>query len=107
MRRFLSLSEVHLQTTLPQRKRKAREMSEWQPIETAPKDGTRILVSFGTMGVWLVSWDTPEWWGSHDDGSGIWCTDDNKHGPYALRGYNDDGPRAPTHWMPLPAPPTK
>ena len=76
------------------------DVDPWQPIETAPQDGTRILVSFGTMGVWLVSWTEP----SHDDWE-IWCTDDNKHGPYALRGYSDDGPRAPTHWMPLPKPP--
>ena len=73
---------------------------EWQPIETAPKDRTHILVYFGTMGIWQVSWTEPascDW--------EIWCTDDNKHGPYALRGYNDTGPRAPTHWMPLPEPP--
>lgn len=75
-------------------------MLEWQPIEIAPKDGTGILVSFGTMGIWLVSWEEP----ANCDWS-IWCTDDNKHGPYALRGYSDEGPRSPTHWMPLPKPP--
>jgi hypothetical protein len=73
----------------------------WQPIETAPRDGTRILVSFGDMGVWQVSWTEP----AYDDWM-IWCVDDNKHGPYALRGYAATGPRAPTHWQPLPAPPT-
>ena len=80
-------------------------MSEWQPIETAPKDGEHILVSFGTMGIWQVSWCAPAWAEHDDKDSWIWCVDDNKHGPYALRGYNDEGPRAPTHWMPLPAPP--
>ena len=72
-------------------------MSEWQPIETAPKDGTSILVYFGTIGVRQVAWTEP----SYADWE-IWCVDDNKHGPYALRGYSDEGPRAPTHWMPLP-----
>ena len=35
--------------------------------------------------------------------NGIWCVDDDKHGPYGLRGYIDKGPTAPTHWLPLPA----
>ena len=76
----------------------------WRPIETAPKDGTLILVHFGTKGVRAVSWDSP----FHDEvteENGIWCVDDDKHGPYGLRGYLDGHPSAPTHWMPLPAPP--
>lgn len=77
-------------------------MNEWQPIETAPKDGTLILVSFGSKGVRAVSWDSP-----YNDPvtpeNGLWCVDDDKHGPYALRGYNDSGPNAPTLWMPMPS----
>ena len=79
-------------------------MAGWKPIATAPKDGTLILVHFKSKGVRAVSWDSP----FHDEvteENGIWCVDDDKHGPYGLRGYNDDGPTAPTHWMPLPAPP--
>ena len=72
----------------------------WQPIETAPKDGTRILVSFGTMGIYAVAWEESAY-----DEFKLWCVDDNKHGPYYLRGYSDEGPRSPTHWMPLPDPP--
>ncbi len=63
----------------------------WQPIETAPKDGTEILVYFETLGVKQVSW--------YDD---LWAVDDGKHGPYFLRGYRDGDD---THWMPLPAGP--
>jgi len=36
----------------------------------------------------------------HDDGWFSWCVDDDKHGPFPLRGYN-----AITHWRPLPDPP--
>lgn len=61
----------------------------WQPIETAPKDGTAILVSEGRF-IHCVEWnDEYEWW----------AVDDNKLGPFRLRGT------APTHWMPLPPPP--
>ena len=67
-------------------------MSEWQPIETAPKDGTDILVMTGeTMHV-------VRWINIHG-GFDYWAVDDNKHGPFTLRG------KAPTHWMPLPEPP--
>ena len=62
---------------------------EWQPIETAPKDGTDILVMTGeTMHV-------VRWINIHGDFD-YWAVDDNKHGPFTLRG------KAPTHWMSLP-----
>ena len=54
---------------------------QWQPIETAPKDGKElILLWVPAMGHGLMKWN------------GIW--DD--------RVYNCDGP---THWMPLPSAP--
>jgi len=68
----------------------------WQPIETAPKDGTLILVSFGAKGVRAVYWE--------DD---LWCVDDDKHGPYPLRGYSYSTFTAPTHWMPMPEKPSE
>jgi hypothetical protein len=58
-------------------------MADWQPIETAPKDGTWIHVARDIhQGI--------AWWNSH---SGHWTV-----GPliYFAR---------PTHWMPLPDPP--
>lgn len=78
----------------------------WQPIETAPKDGRMILVSFGAKGVRAVSWDTP-FDDVADDDTGLWCVDDDKHGPYPLRGYSYNSPTAPTAWQPLPAPPAQ
>lgn len=77
---------------------------KWQPIETAPKDGTLILVHFRCKGVRAVFWGSP-FDDEVDESNGLWCVDDDKHGPYALRGYTVTGPSAPTHWMPLPAPP--
>ena len=71
---------------------------EWQPIETAPKDGTEILAYFGPhTGVVQVSWNSPDY-----DGFKLWVVDDRKHGPYYLRGYSNP---YPTHWMPLPPAP--
>ena len=75
-----------------ERLRKDAELIEWQPIETAPKDGTDILVMTGeTMHV-------VRWINIHGDFD-YWAVDDNKHGPFTLRG------KAPTHWMSLPEPP--
>ena len=65
-------------------------MNQWQPIETAPKDGQIILV-FCRHGQYVCAFDTEEGW---------WYVDDNKFGPFPLRG------EAPTHWMPLPDEPS-
>ena len=66
---------------------------EWQPIETAPKDGTRVLLidadDAGTVcwGEWS-DWDeVPE------------CRDIGDIGCNGQYDYQ------PTHWMPLPSPP--
>ena len=62
---------------------------KWQPIDTAPKDGTRVLLTdgkFTQIGLWCQWLSVPgnpeEWF--YEGG----------------RGWND-----PTHWMPLPTPP--
>ena len=61
-------------------------MSDWQPIETAPKDGTKILA-------WEFDDYTIAWWGVSTGGWYGWM-------------FSDDWIRCyPTHWQPLPAPP--
>ena len=75
-------------------------MSEWQPIETAPKDGTEFQA-------WVVLKDRTA--------GGFWepkCRF-NEHGAFEIFGrvdYDEDGwdcflHLEPTHWMPLPEPP--
>lgn len=66
-------------------------MQEWMPIETAPKDGSTILVWFVPHGALSVFWE--------DD---IWCVSNQKCDPLPVRGYRTG---EDTHWMPLPEPP--
>lgn len=65
---------------------------QWQAIETAPKDGTSVLL-FCLHGMYVA------WWG--DDGVDWWAVTDNNNGPYILRGAS------PTHWQALPSAPGK
>lgn len=70
------------------------EAVAWRPMETAPRDGTRILVNFKPHGALTVAWTTSE-----SLNIPIWCVNDFKFGPYPLRGYSRDGELG---WMPLP-----
>ena len=69
-------------------------MTKWQLIETAPKDGTKILI-YEDLGWekliyvvrWVDAWVNPS--------IGAWLEADGEgHATYD-----------PTHWMPLPEPP--
>lgn len=51
--------------------RDATKMVGWQPMETAPKDGTWILVlPAGYVRPTAARWYTPEW-----EPAGRWCLD--------------------------------
>ena len=80
---------------------------QWQPIETAPRDGTEILI-------WKATWDfapKAKWdLVDGDDGwFGAWvfsetlCLGESE----GLLGWNEDIEYGsmPTHWCPLPKPP--
>lgn len=57
---------------------------QWRAIETAPKDGTVIIVS--KIVEHLVFWVRDDWW---DDETGYW--------------YNSTLMKVmPSHWLPLP-----
>lgn len=63
-------------------------MSEWQPIETAPKDGTVLLGYENKAGVEMFTFR--------------WC---EHRGWISEIPWGDWDRVDPTHWMPLPEPP--
>ena len=70
-------------------------MAEWQPIETAPRDGTRILLAkrgWTDIGRWL-----PDYQCCAGAPMGGWMDDYDNGGP-----DDNDWPSA---WQPLPEPP--
>jgi hypothetical protein len=67
-------------------------MTEWQPIETAPKDGTRLLV-----------WANNLW---REPAIAYWSRSGPLNPPCWVGGHCHVGHiDQPTHWMPLPTPP--
>jgi len=78
---------------------------EWQPIETAPKDGTRILIGRLDGNVGIDAIEICDWY--------VIERSHYEHVEYDLyrkvmdepnESWNGNGHRA-THWMPLPDPP--
>lgn len=75
---------------------------EWQPIETAPKDGSWVLVAYpcflcgektDAMSVFIARWAPPFLW---DSFTKVWISANDCT---LIENYT------PTHWMPLPSPP--
>ena len=90
-------------------------MSEWQPIETAPKDGSRIII-----------WDPRgkdmaivSWYKQYDDFYPVLPDEDQHWAIWDGKNFDTEYPlddltlaarrtlQYPTHWMPLPEPPKK
>ena len=69
----------------------------WQPIETAPKDGTEILAwRFYPVAIrWTGDENFP--WEAVQLGSSL---------PFMRNGFTENDTSL-THWMPLPEPPTE
>lgn len=83
----------------PQDDTKHPEESPWRPIETAPKDGTEVLVmymSFETQIVHNAFYCADD----ADDRPGWWSYDKSETSRVLL-----DDHWTPTHWMPLPPAP--
>ncbi len=70
-------------------------MSKWHPIETAPKDGTNVLLvnrkSNIAAGLWQGQGERAGWWLRGGNEPNVFFN--NHHGP--------------THWMPLPPLPSE
>ena len=96
------LAKNELEQFMIDQARKPVAKSVWFPIETAPKDGTRILA----FGYWTGEVNGP-------DEQPTECIIYWRNGRTDYPGYewyvdNTDGYAAwmkPTHWMPLPEPP--
>ena len=73
-------------------------MTNWQPIETAPKDGEQIVLA-------KYGWVYPQTGGKKFV---LWWLCDG-HWSSRFENWNDgiepSGLAGPTHWMPLPEPP--
>jgi hypothetical protein len=88
--------------------RASQQVPEWLPIETAPKDGTEIILARGprvTSGSW---YEEEPYIKERRDMDGNYIDQDESDGlafwMSADGGFADDEP--PTHWMPLPAAPS-
>ena len=72
-------------------------LGAWQPIETAPRDGTEVLVCRVYEDLCRVEYAVAH---NYGDGNG-W----RDMGDLGWAGMTGDDDNQPTHWMPLPAPP--
>lgn len=76
-----------------------KALEDWQPIETAPRDGTHILIAFGEDVVASACYT------ANDDETHPWkFVDQQGKGLPIFNGARDDK-YGPTHWMPLPSAP--
>ncbi len=80
----------------------------WQPISTAPKDGTEIIAFRPDQGVFVCRWGTLEEFVPKDMNGDpmVDYDEDFAHWWHDRWGWME-GSDAPTHWQPLPKPPTE
>lgn len=65
--------------------------AEWRPIDTAPRDGTKVDVWFASPG---VGYRPNVFW---DERMNLWCWEDNFGGEPVFRAIPNI---EPTHWLP-------
>ena len=83
----------------------AKRVPQWLPIETAPKDGTEILLSNGetvAQGNWLHA---EPYIREYRDIDGRYVDQDEFDGYDGWIDQTGGMQPDPTHWMPLPPPP--
>lgn len=80
----------------------------WQPIVTAPKDGTEVIVGVDIATVWVTR---GAWYRSAEEVKRIeslgWDADDVGWWSYkhSITQEKLEGIYEPTHWLPMPEPP--
>lgn len=107
-RRESEIIYQHILETLASAEARA---DQWQPIASASKDGRDLLCTWVHNGRWsrvmhVLSW-FKDWYG---EGKGAWVLDGDFNTRFEPDGVHETPPidyGQPTHWMPLPAPPTE
>lgn len=98
-----------------------RAATQWRPIETAPKDGSRLLLAYqNSHQKWrrVIAFYAPKLSVEANDDGSDWCEYDEATGRYFLPegwyecidnwddySYVHIGENTPSHWMPLPPAP--
>lgn len=93
------IGAVEVRDTQIEARAKREAVPQWQPIESAPKDGTRLIL-----------WDGNKNYDDHVVIGGFYSeryTDEDTNKDYdgPLEWQTDSRTLFPTHWMYLPAPP--
>lgn len=73
--------------------------NKWLPIKSAPRDGSKMLVYVPTESrtIRIASWDDERY-----------ATDPKPFFTYgSWKGKRSERKHQPTHWMPLPTPPSE
>lgn len=78
------------------------EFGEWQPIETAPRDGSRILVMLRASEQGPAEVDLAHWEESPRSGDACWIASDSDPDCEIIYPESDLA-----YWMPLPMPTPK
>lgn len=81
------------------RELRKRAEAGWHPIETAPRDGTVVLLAVPTVPVLCGAWMN-----SMAEGD-VWPDLTGEADWFSCGGENLADDMAPTHWMRLPEPP--
>ena len=90
---MLSVGHIDLSVMEPPTASQIEQETAWQPIETAPKDGT-VFLGY-KLGQFRECYKVPR------DDCDMWCFG-------GVSGADDLFPNIkPTHWMPLPTPPKR
>ena len=82
-------------------------MSDWQPIATAPRDGTEILLTWMENGtpaeIYPMRWNPFASNPLVQSGNGMWAMHDLANSELLVTWSETDPDGAPTHWRAIPA----